>query len=98
MAIRDCVAGASGWTGSAVTRAILASDEFELTGAIARSHAGRDVGEVLGLPPSGVTVSGSLAEALARPADVLVDYTTPYTVKQRALDALAGGVRVVIGT
>jgi 4-hydroxy-tetrahydrodipicolinate reductase len=92
------VAGASGWTGSAVTRAILASDEFELTGAIARSHAGRDVGEVLGLPPSGVTVSGSLAEALARPADVLVDYTTPYTVKQRALDALAGGVRVVIGT
>ena len=98
MAIRVCVAGVSGCTGSAVTRAILASDEFELTGAIARSHAGRDVGEVLGLPARGVLVSGTLAEALARPADVLVDYTTPDTVKQRALDALGGGVRVVIGT
>ncbi|HVK10659.1 MAG TPA: 4-hydroxy-tetrahydrodipicolinate reductase [Gemmataceae bacterium] len=98
MAIRVCVAGVSGWTGSAVTRAILASDEFELTGAIARSHAGRDVGEVLGLLARGVLISGTLAEALARPADVLIDYTTPDTVKWRAIDALAGGVRVVIGT
>lgn len=98
MAIRVCVAGVSGWTGSAVTRAILASDEFELTGAISRRHAGRDVGEVLGLPARGVLVSGILAEALARPADVLIDYTTPDTVKQRAIDALTGGVRVVIGT
>jgi 4-hydroxy-tetrahydrodipicolinate reductase len=98
MAIRVCVAGASGWTGSAVTRAILGSDEFELTGAISRKHAGCDVAEVLGLPHRGVTVSGNLAEALARPADVLVDYTTSDTVKQRTLDALTGGVRVVIGT
>jgi 4-hydroxy-tetrahydrodipicolinate reductase len=37
MAIRVCVAGVSGWTGSAVARAILASDEFELTGAVALS-------------------------------------------------------------
>lgn len=99
MAIRVCVAGVSGWTGSAVTKAILAAGgEFELTGAIARRHAGRDVGEVLGLPAAGVTVAGTLNDALSVPADVLVDYTTPDTVKQRTLDALARGVRVVIGT
>lgn len=98
MAIRVCVAGVSGWTGSAVAKAILAGGEFELTGAIARGHAGRDVGEVLGLPAAGVTVAGSLGDALSRPPDVLVDYTTPDTVKQRTLDALARGVRVVIGT
>lgn len=98
MAIRVCVAGVSGWTGSAVTRAIITSTEFELTGAIARKHAGRDVGDVLGLPATGVTVCSSLSEAVNRPTDVLIDYTTPDTVKQRALDALAGGVRVVIGT
>ncbi len=96
--IRVCVAGVSGWTGSAVTKAILASAEFELAGAISRRHAGRDVGELLGLPPTGLAVAGSLGEALARPAEVLVDFTTPETVKQRTLDALAGGVRVVIGT
>jgi 4-hydroxy-tetrahydrodipicolinate reductase len=98
MAIRVCVAGVSGWTGSAVARAILASDEFDLTGAIARRQAGRDVGELLGLPAKGVAVASSLAEALARPADVLVDFTSPDSVKQRTLEALACGVRVVIGT
>ncbi len=93
-----CVAGVSGWTGSAVTKAILSSAEFELAGAISRRHAGRDVGELLGLPVTGLVVAGSLGEALARPADVLVDFTSSETVKQRTLDALAGGVRVVIGT
>jgi 4-hydroxy-tetrahydrodipicolinate reductase len=95
--IRICVAGVSGWTGSAVTKAILAADEFELTGAIARRHAGRDVGELLGLSPCGVVATNNL-DALDRPADVLVDFTSPETVKRRALDALAKGVRVVIGT
>jgi 4-hydroxy-tetrahydrodipicolinate reductase len=98
MAIRVCVAGVSGWTGSEVARAILGSDEFELTGAVARRAAGRDVGDLLGVPASGVTVAGTLEEALARPADVLVDYTSPGSVKDRALEALARGVRVVVGT
>src|SRR5262245_23099321 len=98
MAIRVCVAGVSGWTGSEVARAVLASSEFELSGAIARRSAGRDAGEVLGVSGNGVKVSATLAEALARPTDVLVDYTTPDTVKTRTLDALARGVRVVIGT
>src|SRR6516164_4929069 len=97
-AIRVCVAGVSGWTGGAVTRAVLASDEFELTGAVARRQAGRDAGELLGLPATGVVVASSLEGALARPADVLVDFTSPGSVKQRTLEALARGVRVVIGT
>jgi len=96
--IRVCVAGASGWTGSEVARAILASSEFELSGAVARRSAGRDAGELLGLPAAGVPVSATLAEALASPTDVLVDYTTPDTVKARALEALSRGVRVVVGT
>jgi 4-hydroxy-tetrahydrodipicolinate reductase len=96
--IRVCVAGVSGWTGSEVARAIAASPEFELTGAIARRAAGRDAGEVLGAAANGVTVSATLAAALARPTDVLVDYTSPTSVKARTLEALTRGVRVVIGT
>ena len=98
MAIRVCVAGVSGWTGAEVTRAVLASGEFELSGAVACRSAGRDVGELLGLPAQGVVVSGTLQEALARPTDVLVDFTSPESVKQRTLDALSRGVRVVVGT
>jgi 4-hydroxy-tetrahydrodipicolinate reductase len=48
MAIRVCVAGATGWTGRAVTGAILVSSEFQLVGAIARRHVGEDIGEALG--------------------------------------------------
>src|SRR4029079_13954072 len=45
-----------------------------------------------------VLVAASLGDALARPADVLVDFTSPDSVKQRTLEALAAGVRVVVGT
>lgn len=98
MAIRVCVAGVSGKTGGEVARAILASKEWDLTGAIARHSSGRDVGDLLGMPANGIVVSASLDQALARPADVLVDFTSPASVKQRTLESLARGVRVVIGT
>ncbi len=98
MAIRVCVAGVIGWTGSEVAKAILASNEFELTGAVARRTAGRDAGELLGVSGNGPPVSATLVEALARPADVLIDYTSPDSVKARVLEALSRGVRVVVGT
>jgi 4-hydroxy-tetrahydrodipicolinate reductase len=98
MVIRVCVAGVTGWAGREIARAILASNEFELTGAIARSDAGRDVGDLLGKVKADVPISATLDEALKRPADVLIDYTSPSSVKERTLAALTHGVRVVIGT
>lgn len=97
MAIRVCVAGATGWAGAAVTRAILASDDVKLTGAVARKAAGSDIGEVLGLPASGILIVPTVAEALRAPSDVLVDYTRHDTVKANTLAALSQGVRVVVG-
>ena len=100
MPIRVCVAGATGWAGSVVTRRILESPDFRLAGAIARKQAGRDIGEVLGEQTAGVRVAGSLKEALAASGgiDVLIDYTKPDSVKQRTLAALEQGLRVVVGT
>lgn len=103
MAIRVCVAGATGWAGAAVTRAILtggaaAEPELVLTGAVARQAAGRDIGEALGLPAAGITVVGTVEEALRAPTDVLIDYTHPGVVKAHTLTALERGVRVVVGT
>jgi len=96
--IRVCIAGVTGWTGIEVARAILDSEPFELAGAIARKSVGQDVGEILGLPRNGVTVVSTLDEALAQQTDVLVDFTSHDSVKQRAIAALERGVRVVIGT
>jgi 4-hydroxy-tetrahydrodipicolinate reductase len=98
MVIRVCVAGATGWTGSAVARNILASNEFHLVGAIARQQAGVDIGEALGRGITGLKIVASLEEALAIPTDVLIDYTKPDLVKARILAALDKGVRVVVGT
>jgi 4-hydroxy-tetrahydrodipicolinate reductase len=98
MAIKICVAGATGWVGRVLVREIRKSSEFTLSGAIARNSAGEDIGTALCLEPAGVIVSGTLSEALSKPTDVVVDYTSPGSVKNRTLEALGGGVRVVIGT
>src|SRR6516165_1495734 len=97
MAIRVCVAGATGWVGRLLVKRILESTDFSLSGAIAQAAAGQDIGTAIGRTPAGLTVSASLDEGLSRPTDVLVDYTRPDTVKQRVLTALSRGVRVVKG-
>lgn len=100
MPIKVCIAGATGWTGSVIAQRLLASPEFMVVGAIARSSAGKDLGEVLGTPAIGITIRSSVEEVIADGTlpDVLVDYTGPTSVKSRALDALTRGIRVVIGT
>jgi 4-hydroxy-tetrahydrodipicolinate reductase len=90
MAIRVVVAGATGWTGSALVKAIAVSDDLTLVGAIARKAAGTTV--------EGVEISPTLEAALAASSDVVVDYTHPTTVKAHTLAALAAGRDVVIGT
>ena len=98
MGIRVCVAGATGWAGRPLVERIVQSREFSLSGAIARTTVGEDVGTALRRAPVGITVTASLDDALSQPTDVLVDYTSSDSVKPRVLAALAKGVRVVIGT
>ena len=98
MRIRICVAGVTGWAGSAVARAALTSDTIELVAGVALDHIGEDLGRVLGAGPLGIAVAPDLATALDTPFDVLIDFTTPGTVKARTLQALAAGKQVVVGT
>ncbi|MGO4388977.1 4-hydroxy-tetrahydrodipicolinate reductase [Microvirga sp. 2YAF29] len=98
MAVRITLAGATGWVGKALVAAIAAADDLELAGAVSRSAAGQDAGEVAGLQRLGVTISATLEEALQQPSDVVIDYTKPNAVKAHAVTALAQGRHVVIGT
>lgn len=98
MKLNVCVAGATGWVGAPLCLAVSRADDLKLVGAVSRTHRGRDLGEVLGDPGLALTVSGSAAEALDTPADVLVDYTKAGVVKQNVLTAIGKGVHVVIGS
>jgi 4-hydroxy-tetrahydrodipicolinate reductase len=94
-ALRIVIAGATGWVGKALVAAVTAAPDLQLVGAVSRSHAGKDAGDMAGL---GGPISASLAEALSQPSDVVIDYTKPDAVKHHALTALAKGRHVVIGT
>lgn len=99
MTIRVCIAGVTGWTGSSVAAAVMASQGLELVGAVARQAAGQTVSSAIGVDGGGdIVVSARVGEALEAPTDVLIDYTHPSAVKANVLAALAGGANAVIGT
>jgi 4-hydroxy-tetrahydrodipicolinate reductase len=99
MTIRVCLAGASGWAGSAVARAIAQLDDITLVSAVSRTHAARTLGDVLAEPRLTCPVYGTAQEALeANPCDVFFEFTKPDVAKSNVLTALQNGAHVVIGT
>jgi 4-hydroxy-tetrahydrodipicolinate reductase len=98
MKLKVCVAGATGWVGRPLCVAVSGADDLSLTGAVSRTQKGRSLRDVLGDSSPALTISGSVAEALDAPTDVLVDYTKADAVKAHVLTAIGRGVHVVIGT
>jgi 4-hydroxy-tetrahydrodipicolinate reductase len=98
MAIRVCLAGATGWAGSALARAIAQSSDVALVSAVSRTYAGRILGDVLAEPRLTCTVYATAEEALAQPYDVFFEFTKPDVAKSNVLIALQHGAHVVIGT
>lgn len=96
---RIVFAGATGRTGSAVVRALLDADDVAVVGAVARRHAGEDLGTALGRSPLGISIGSDLARVLddARP-DVLVDFTRAEAAVAHARAALERGIPAVVGT
>lgn len=80
--IRVCVAGVTGWTGTAVAAAVESADDLELVAGVARSSRYRSVAQALD----------------AVETDVVVDYTSAEAVKGNVLAALNRRVAVVVGS
>src|SRR3989304_3189058 len=98
MQLRVCIAGATGWSGRPLAKAVLQEPDLLLVGAVSRTYAEQTLGNVLGVPGLDVTISKSVTEALRTPTDVLVDLTAPDVAKSNVLAAIERGVHVVIGT
>ena len=98
MSIRVSLAGATGWAGSALALAISKSSDIRLVSAVSRTHAQRNLGEVLGEPLLNCPVYATAQEALMHPCDVFFEFTKPEVAKSNVLAALQHGAHVVIGT
>jgi 4-hydroxy-tetrahydrodipicolinate reductase len=98
MTIRVCLAGATGWAGSALARGIAQAEDIELVAAVSRTHAGRILGDVLAEARLACPIYATAQEALTHPCDVFFDYTQPSVAKANSLAALNQGACVVIGT
>ena len=98
MKINVCVAGATGWAGSELARSIVGTTDLALVAGVSRTHANRNLGDVLGEPRIDCPVFSSASDALAIPCDVFVEYTKPDSAKSNILAALEHGAHVVVGT
>lgn len=98
-ALRVVVAGATGRTGSAVTRTLCEAPDIEVVGAVGRTKVGLDVLQILGVGAPGLKISNDLPRTLetSRP-HVVVDFTSPRVAVKHSLTALDKGIAVVVGT
>ncbi|MGL5361921.1 MAG: 4-hydroxy-tetrahydrodipicolinate reductase [Bosea sp. (in: a-proteobacteria)] len=95
--IRITLAGCTGWVGKALVAAVSQAPDMVLVAGVSRKAAGQDMGVAAGLAANGVPVFAGMAEALAVPSDVVIDYTKPDIVKANVLASAAAGRHVVVG-
>ncbi|RMD79859.1 MAG: 4-hydroxy-tetrahydrodipicolinate reductase [Gammaproteobacteria bacterium] len=98
--VRIGISGAAGRMGRELVRALQEAEGLRLTAAVERPSSeavGRDAGEVAGVGPVGVRVSGSLREVLDD-IDVLVDFSVPEASLAHLELCAAAGRRLVVGT
>ncbi len=98
--VKIAVAGAAGRMGGRIIHMIVQNPETELSGAFEHpdhESVGQDAGSVAGVGDLGVTIHGSMDEAVAQ-ADVLIDFTLPESTLSNALRASEKGISLVIGT
>lgn len=98
--LKIAIAGAAGRMGQATIRAIAASRNAALTGALERKGAsdlGRDAGELAGSGAAGVKLTDDPKTALAG-AEAIIDFTTPESSLALAKHAAKHGLVHVVGT
>lgn len=103
MAIRVALIG-PGRMGQVVARNFLTNPLIRLVAVLTRpgsDKAGRDLGEILGLPATGITVQSSeaLSEVMhAAHPEMVVDFSTPEAGMRNLKTAAKHGAHLIVGT
>lgn len=99
MTIKVAVNGALGNMGKTVVRAVHADPALQLVAAIDINGNNKDIGLLAGIEEVNIPVTTDLAATLQQiKPDVVVDFTSPFTVMQNIETALSLQVRPVVGT
>jgi 4-hydroxy-tetrahydrodipicolinate reductase len=98
--INAIVIGVAGRMGGRIVHLMEAAADLQLAGAVERpGHpaVGKDVGEVVGLPPQGITVADSLSQVLPQ-AEVVIEFTHPEPSLAHLREVADAGRAMVLGT
>jgi 4-hydroxy-tetrahydrodipicolinate reductase len=98
--IKAIVTGVAGRMGGRIVHMMEAAEGIQLVGAVEwpeHPAVGRDVGEVVGLPHKGVTVTDSLAQVLPH-AQVVIEFTHPEPSLAHLRAVADAGKAMVLGT
>ncbi|MFN2435519.1 MAG: 4-hydroxy-tetrahydrodipicolinate reductase [Desulfotignum sp.] len=93
-----CIAGATGWAGAALTKAVHEQTDMQLVGAVSRTRKGEKLSLVLGLEKTDVIITDSVTKESLSDVRVLVEFTKPEVAMDHIMTALDAGVHVVVGT
>ncbi len=97
--ITVAVSGACGRMGREVCRAVLEDNQLELVGALDVENKGKDIGIIVAGKELGLPVEELTEEFLKyRAPMVMVDFSTPLSVRSNTDLAISCGVRPVVGT
>jgi 4-hydroxy-tetrahydrodipicolinate reductase len=96
---RICLCGATGHVGRELIKAIVASEDLELTAAVGVSSAGKRLPDAVGFDCPELVVAASVEQACGQGSfSVVIDYTTPAAVFGNVTAAIAQNKHCVIGT
>jgi 4-hydroxy-tetrahydrodipicolinate reductase len=98
--VKVIVTGVAGRMGGRIVHMMEAAAGLQLVGAVeSPGHAalGKDVGEVVGLPPKGVKVTDSLPEVLPQ-AEVVIEFTHPEPSLSHLHQVADANKAMVLGT
>lgn len=97
--LRAAISGANGRMGRMLVEAVLAADDFSLTGALEHASStalGRDAGDFIG-QQTGIVLTSDIDAGLAD-AGFLIDFTRPEGTLANLAACVRHGVGAVIGT
>jgi len=100
MAIKAIVAGVAGRMGKTITNLIFQNPEIDLVAAFEHPEnpaVGKDVGEIVGLPKTGIIIEDSLEKVIEK-GDVIIDFTFHKASLEHARINAKYGKAMVIGT